>query len=159
LFTRYKIVVNFLLNITPLFRLFKGGVELVHRIIEIGFCYECPFYGFAQDSSFKGYCSKEKRYISRGKDEDIWEGTLPDWCSLEILDRALIRLLQKEHENKLKTSEEWSEEFNVAIINPGGWSKQHFENKWNEEKISKKEFIRRCLGSTLQFENTSSGST
>jgi len=131
----------------------------VSRVIEVHFCYECPFYGSAQDSSFKGYCSKEKRYISCEKVEDIWEGVLPDWCSLENLDRALIRIILKEQENSLKTSEEWSEEFNIAIINPDGWNKQYFEKKWSEEKISKKEFIRRCLGSILKFGDTSSGST
>ena len=49
---------------------------------------------------------------------------------------------------KLKSSEEWQKQFNVAIIDPDGWDRENLEFSFREELITKKEFESRLSRST-----------
>ena len=53
----------------------------------------------------------------------------------------------------LKTSEEWQNLFKdkILILDPDGWDRKNFEHSWKEEKISLREFKRRCMTSTINF--------
>ncbi len=47
-----------------------------------------------------------------------------------------------------KTSAAWAKWCNVTIIDPDGWDRKNFNYSWNEEKITKEEFIRRTNSSS-----------
>ena len=53
----------------------------------------------------------------------------------------------------LKTSEQWQEEVKdkIIVLDPDGWNRQDFDHSWKEEKISLKEFKKRCMASTCRF--------
>ncbi len=58
----------------------------------------------------------------------------------------------------LKTSEEWSkEEPSVKILDPDGWDRSNFQFSWHEEKISKEEFLRRRMLSTIDMSKKGRG--
>lgn len=50
---------------------------------------------------------------------------------------------------ELKTSDEWNELCVVRIIDPDGWDRKNFEYSWYKEKITKEEFERRVMRSTI----------
>ncbi len=53
---------------------------------------------------------------------------------------------------ELKTSQEWykliPKEFEFLIYDPDGWDRQNYEYSFNEEKITKQEFMIRIQKST-----------
>jgi hypothetical protein len=49
-----------------------------------------------------------------------------------------------------KTSEEWNKLYNITILDPDGWDRKNFYYSWYEEKITKDEFKRRVLESTIK---------
>ena len=59
---------------------------------------------------------------------------------------------------ELKTSQEWYDiipkEHNLEIIDPDGWDRTNYEFSFNKERISKDEFDRRLMSSTIMV-NTS----
>lgn len=51
-----------------------------------------------------------------------------------------------------KVSSEWIKEYNnVKILDPDGWDRKNYSYSFNEEKITRKEFERRLMYSTLQW--------
>ena len=53
-----------------------------------------------------------------------------------------------------KTSQEWYEEIcssEISIMDPDGWDRRNFRYSWYEEEITKSEFIRRIIHSTLDY--------
>ena len=50
-----------------------------------------------------------------------------------------------------KVSSEWIKEYNCKIYDPDGWDRKNFEYSFNEEKITRKEFERRLLFSTIHW--------
>lgn len=52
---------------------------------------------------------------------------------------------------ELKTSSEWSEFFSDTwlILDPDGWDRKNFKFSWDEELISREEFISRVSNSTV----------
>lgn len=54
-----------------------------------------------------------------------------------------------------KTSKEWLElmpkEYKLKIIDPDGWDRTNYDYSFNEEKISKDEFLKRVVASTIKF--------
>lgn len=58
--------------------------------------------------------------------------------------------------NELKTSEEWQRLCKVTILDPDGWDRKNYRYSWCEEKITRSEWERRMLTSTvLGFSNDS----
>jgi hypothetical protein len=55
--------------------------------------------------------------------------------------------------NMKKTSEEWSKLCSMLILDPDGWDRMNFDFSWYHEKITRKEFERRSLRSTVTFNN------
>jgi len=55
---------------------------------------------------------------------------------------------------EFKTSEEWCKLCNFKIMDPDGWERKNFNFSWYEEKITKKEFERRLIESTVQMDFT-----
>ena len=54
--------------------------------------------------------------------------------------------------SETKTSDQWHSEFpNVEVLSPDGWDRNNFHHSWHEEKITKKEFIRRVRQSTCKL--------
>ena len=53
-----------------------------------------------------------------------------------------------------KTSKEWYEEipdiYNLIIIDADGWDRKNYDYSFNEEKITKDEFMMRLSNSTIQ---------
>lgn len=49
----------------------------------------------------------------------------------------------------LKTSEEWQKLCRITVADPGGWDKLNFKFSWREELITKKEFEKRLMDSTV----------
>ncbi|MEK6959007.1 MAG: hypothetical protein AABW59_03115 [archaeon] len=54
---------------------------------------------------------------------------------------------------ELKTSEQWQEKVKdkLIVLDPDGWDRQNFDKSWKEEKITLKEFKKRCIRSTCRF--------
>ncbi|ANA86233.1 hypothetical protein SEA_LOZINAK_76 [Gordonia phage Lozinak] len=50
----------------------------------------------------------------------------------------------------LKTSEQWSKEFDFTITDPDGWDRKDFLHSWHREQITKEEFIDRAVASTVK---------
>ena len=48
-----------------------------------------------------------------------------------------------------KTSEEWNLSYRVVILDHDGWDRKNYEYSWFKEKITKKEFERRLMLSTI----------
>ena len=48
-----------------------------------------------------------------------------------------------------KTSENWQKICTVHVLDPDGWDRKNYHYSWHEEKISRKEFERRMLYSTI----------
>jgi hypothetical protein len=59
-------------------------------------------------------------------------------------------------ENELKTSEEWSKNSSVIILDPDGWDRCNFQFSWYEEKITFEEFEMRTFISTCQRKTANS---
>lgn len=57
-------------------------------------------------------------------------------------------------EEGLKTSQEWyneiPKEYELIILDPDGWDRTNYEYSFNEELISKEEFMNRVSYSTIQ---------
>ena len=53
---------------------------------------------------------------------------------------------------ELKTSAEWVKEYNVKILDPDGWDRrpEHWNYSFNEEKITRNEFDKRLIFSTIK---------
>jgi len=57
-----------------------------------------------------------------------------------------------------KVSSEWIKEYNIKILDPDGWDRQNYNYSFNEEEITRKEFEKRLIFSTIQgFECDSNG--
>ena len=50
--------------------------------------------------------------------------------------------------NQLRTSEEWSEIFNVKVVDPDGWDRRNFAEDW-AKPITADEFKAKLSGSTV----------
>lgn len=50
----------------------------------------------------------------------------------------------------LKTSEEWSKDEDLVVLDPDGWDRFNFEYSWFKECISYREFTKRMLRSTVE---------
>ena len=48
-----------------------------------------------------------------------------------------------------KISSEWIKEYDCKIIDPDGWDRKNYEYSFNIEKITRKEFERRLVRSTI----------
>ena len=52
-----------------------------------------------------------------------------------------------------KTSKEWyklvPEKYDLKIFDPDGWDRSNYEYSFNEELITKKEFVNRVMNSTI----------
>ena len=48
-----------------------------------------------------------------------------------------------------KTSEEWQKLCKMKVLDPDGWDRKNFQYSWYEEKITRKEFEKRILISTV----------
>ena len=48
-----------------------------------------------------------------------------------------------------KVSSEWVKEYECKIIDPDGWDRENYDYSFNEEKITRKEFERRLIKSTI----------
>ena len=51
----------------------------------------------------------------------------------------------------MKTSEEWQELCRIEILDPDGWDRQNYQFSWHEELITREEFERRLVSSTVSF--------
>ena len=51
---------------------------------------------------------------------------------------------------ELKTSAEWVKGYNVHILDPDGWDRKNYNYSFNEEKITRKEFEKRLIFSTIK---------
>ena len=49
-----------------------------------------------------------------------------------------------------KISSEWIKEYNVKILDPDGWDRKNYDYSFNKEKITREEFERRLVRSTVQ---------
>jgi len=49
-----------------------------------------------------------------------------------------------------KVSSEWIKEYACKILDPDGWDRKNFDYSFNKEKITRREFERRLIGSTIQ---------
>lgn len=54
-------------------------------------------------------------------------------------------------DKNLKTSEEWSKNIEIIVIDPDGWDRSNFQYSWFEEKITKTEFRNRLNNSTIEW--------
>ena len=52
---------------------------------------------------------------------------------------------------EIKTSEEWYKGCEVTILDPDGWDRRNFQFSWHEEMITKEEFDKRVLSSTVRM--------
>ena len=50
-----------------------------------------------------------------------------------------------------KVSSEWVKEYNCQILDPDGWDRTNYDYSFNEEKITRKEFEKRLIFSTIQW--------
>ena len=48
-----------------------------------------------------------------------------------------------------KISSEWIKEYDCKIIDYDGWDRKNYDYSFNEEKITREEFERRLMGSTI----------
>lgn len=57
-----------------------------------------------------------------------------------------------------KTSKEWYElvpkKFNLAILDPDGWNRSNFDISFNKELITKDQFIKRLMSSTIECDKS-----
>ena len=53
--------------------------------------------------------------------------------------------------DELKTSEEWSKLCKHIVLDEDGWDRENFQYSWHEERITREEFEKRFLSSTVQF--------
>ena len=51
---------------------------------------------------------------------------------------------------ELKTSDQWQILCKTKVLDPDGWDRKNFQYSWHEEKISRNEFERRLLFSTVE---------
>jgi len=55
-----------------------------------------------------------------------------------------------------KTSEQWFSELSapkgLCIINPDGWDREHFDQSWFFEKITKEEYMDRIFRSVCVYQ-------
>ena len=51
---------------------------------------------------------------------------------------------------ELKTSEEWQKLCKAEVLDPDGWDRKNFQFSWYEENISRSEFEKRLVLSTIQ---------
>lgn len=51
----------------------------------------------------------------------------------------------------MKTSEEWQKLCKIEVLDPDGWDRGNYQFSWHEELISREEFEKRLLPSTVQF--------
>lgn len=57
-----------------------------------------------------------------------------------------------------EVSSEWIKEYNIKILDPDGWDRRNYNYSFNEEKITRKEFEKRLMFSTIQgFNRDSNG--
>jgi hypothetical protein len=49
-----------------------------------------------------------------------------------------------------KTSEDWNKECVAEVLGPDGWDRKNFQYSWFVEKITKDEFERRFIRSTIK---------
>lgn len=58
---------------------------------------------------------------------------------------------------EMKTSEDWfselSEPRGLRIISPDGWDREHFDQSWFFEKITKEEYLNRLFNSVCVYKN------
>jgi hypothetical protein len=52
---------------------------------------------------------------------------------------------------EFKISEDWIKLSNVEILDPDGWNRKNFQFSWYEEEITKREFERRPMTSTINW--------
>jgi len=48
-----------------------------------------------------------------------------------------------------KTSSEWIKETTIIVYDPDGWDRENYQFSWFEELITKEEFDKRLMGSTV----------
>lgn len=57
-----------------------------------------------------------------------------------------------------KTSKEWYElvpkKFNLKILDPDGWNRSNFDISFNKELITKDQFIKRLMSSTIKCDRS-----
>jgi len=57
-----------------------------------------------------------------------------------------------------KTSKEWYElvpkKFNLTILDPDGWNRSNFDISFNKELITKDQFIKRLMYSTIKCDKS-----
>ena len=51
----------------------------------------------------------------------------------------------------LKTSAQWQNLCRIDVLDPDGWDRSNYQFSWYEELISRQEFERRLVSSTVQF--------
>ena len=60
-----------------------------------------------------------------------------------------------------KTSEEWFSELSrprgLCIISPDGWDREHFDQSWFFEKITKEEYLNRLFDSVCVYHYNKEG--
>jgi hypothetical protein len=49
-----------------------------------------------------------------------------------------------------KASSEWIKEYNIKILDPDGWDRKNYDYSFNQEKITRTEFEKRLVRSTIQ---------
>ena len=49
----------------------------------------------------------------------------------------------------IKTSEDWQKDSQFIVIDPDGWDRSNFKYSWFIERITKEEFDRRLIYSTI----------
>jgi len=54
-------------------------------------------------------------------------------------------------EGEFKTSEEWQRLCRIEILDPDGWDRKKYQFSWYEEKITRQDFERRLVSSTVHF--------
>ena len=106
-----------------------------------------------------GYGSKKwhpntvicKHCFEKEKAEIELEEEIQDWvemkenaeCDIQEANENLVRL------GHFKTSEEWSKDCEFTILDPDGWDRKNFDYSWSKELISKSEFDKRVMVSTV----------
>lgn len=57
--------------------------------------------------------------------------------------------IKKANEPILKTSKEWNSEDIFIVLDPDGWDRSNFKYSWFEELITKNEYDKRFVASTV----------
>ena len=53
-------------------------------------------------------------------------------------------------DNELKTSAEWQSLCTILVMDPDGWDRKNFDYSWYEEKITRSEWGKRMVYSTVR---------